>query len=105
MSKPIHNNRRKAARERLDAPLRAARRQAKVTLVQLVGLLGKAGVTTTAGWISRIERGGNCMCSPVLAQAIVKVFHQQKVPLTEVQVLYPDRYRAHVQDRQQASGA
>lgn len=96
--KPTNNG----AQGELPAPLRAARQQADLTLNALVKLLKADGVVTSPAWISRIERGGDCMCSPQLAQSIAKVFLARKIPLTEVQIIYPERFKKAVQQRRRA---
>jgi hypothetical protein len=84
------------------APLRAARREAGLTLNQLVAILEKNGVNTSPAWISRIERGNDCMCSPQLAESIAQVFGDRKIPLTEIQIIYPHRFKQGIQARRRA---
>lgn len=84
------------------APLRAARHEAGFTLNDLVSILASNGVTTSPAWISRIERGDDCMCSPQLAESIAKVFGERKIPLTEIQIIYPHRFKQGIQARRRA---
>lgn len=67
----------------MDTVLRRLRVSTKKTLKEVAD-----GVGTDPGNLSRIERGAQT-ASPMLAEKIVKFFGP---PLTEEQVLYPERF-------------
>ena len=73
------------------SPLRKARIARGWSLVVLGEKLGEAGTPIDNGNLSRIERGKQG-ASPKLAAAIVSVIGRKS--LTELHVLYPDRYQS-----------
>jgi transcriptional regulator with XRE-family HTH domain len=70
-------------------PLRQARKANGWTLDELASRLEQSGAPTDSGNLSRLERGKQS-ASTVLAEALAKVFGKRR--LTEMQVLYPERY-------------
>lgn len=71
-------------------PLRKARKEKGWRLADLVERLRAAGEETDTGNLSRIERGIQ-QPSPKMAESICKVFGKRS--LTEIHVLYPDRFQ------------
>ncbi|MGF6153994.1 helix-turn-helix domain-containing protein [Pseudomonas fluorescens] len=70
-------------------PLKKARKDKGWRLSDLVARLKDVGEETDTGNLSRIERGLQ-RASPQMAESICKVFG--KKTLTEIHVLYPDRF-------------
>ena len=70
-------------------PLKKARKDKGWRLVDLVDRLKEIGEETDTGNLSRIERGLQ-RASPQMAESICKVFGRKA--LTEIHVLYPDRF-------------
>lgn len=71
-------------------PLRKARKENGWRLADLVERLRTVGEETDTGNLSRIERGMQ-QPSPKMAESICKVFGKRS--LTEIHVLYPDRFQ------------
>lgn len=71
-------------------PLKKARKEKGWRLADLVDRLRAVGEETDTGNLSRIERGIQ-RPSPKLAESICKVFGKRS--LTEIHVLYPDRFQ------------
>ncbi|KAF0812775.1 hypothetical protein IGB42_02618 [Andreprevotia sp. IGB-42] len=65
-------------------PLRLARKQSQKTLQQVAAEVG-----CSDGFLSQLERG-NENCSPALAEKLVAFY--AVAWLTELHVLYPERY-------------
>jgi len=70
-------------------PLKKARKAKGWRLSDLVDRLAVVGEITDTGNLSRIERGVQ-RASPQMAENIVKVFGKRTI--TEIHVLYPDRF-------------
>ncbi|WP_236238462.1 helix-turn-helix domain-containing protein [Pseudomonas faucium] len=70
-------------------PLRKARKEKGWRLADLVERLQAIGEVTDTGNLSRIERGIQ-RPSAKMAESICKVFGKRS--LTEIHVLYPDRF-------------
>lgn len=67
-----------------DTPLRKARKAKKLTLLQVASAIG-----IDNGSLSRIEKGNGC--SPATAAKLAAYFEGA---LTELEILYPERYVA-----------
>jgi len=70
-------------------PLRKARKAKGWRLSDVVDRLAAIGEITDTGNLSRLERGAQ-RATPQTAEALVKVFG--KKALTEIHVLYPERF-------------
>lgn len=70
-------------------PLKKARLTKGWKLADVVARLAAVGEITHTGNLSRLERGVQ-RASPQLAESLVKVFGKKS--LTEIHVLYPERF-------------
>lgn len=74
-------------------PLKHARKKRKLRLCDVCDLVNKTGRRLDTGNLSRIESGKQTP-SPEMAERLAKVFMDDG--LTELQIIYPERYQIEV---------